>query len=297
MKDLTVSLNDIRLFVEVAHHLNISRAAEVLNMPNSTLSRRISALEQQLGIRLLHRTTRQISLTTPGQQYFQRCMRVLSEFNFATAELRGNLEHASGLLHISMPMEFGVAYIAPLLDHFGRKYPQIKFKLDLTPRRVNLVDEQFDLVIRFSDVVDERLFAKKIMQIPRHLYAAPDYLVQHKIMRVQDLAQQPCVPMFGQLGREWLLVNDKTQEKISVGVDGQFEVNNVSMVKTLCMQGRGVALLSPHLVADELLQGKLLRLLPDWSAEPLPVYLVYTSHVLPVKTRLLVDYLTQAFAV
>ena len=94
-----------------------------------------------------------------------------------------------------------------------------------------------------------------------------------------------------------MLVNDKTQEKISVGVDGQFEVNNVSMVKALCMQGRGVALLSPHLVADELLQGKLLRLLPDWSAEPLPVYLVYTSHVLPVKTRLLVDYLTQAFAV
>lgn len=134
-------LNDMALFVEVVKARSFRRAAEAMGMPNSTLSRRISGLEKEIGLRLLHRTTRKIELTEAGQLYFDRCKRIVDEARLAHEQLGEMLARPSGVLRASLPVDFANIYLAPLIAEFARLYPGISFEFDLTPRQVDLVSE------------------------------------------------------------------------------------------------------------------------------------------------------------
>lgn len=144
-------LNDMALFVEVVKARGFRGAAQALGMPNSTLSRRIGALEKAIGLRLLHRTTRKIELTEAGLIYFERCKRIVDEARLAHEQLGELLAQPSGVLRASLPVDFAVTYLAPLIAEFASLYPGITFDFDLTPRQVDLVSEPFDVAIRMGE--------------------------------------------------------------------------------------------------------------------------------------------------
>jgi len=175
------------LFVEVVKARSFRRAAETIGMPNSTLSRRISDLEKAIGLRLLHRTTRKIELTEAGQLYFERCKPIVDEARLAHEQLGEMVAQPSGVLRVSLPVDFATAFLAPKMAEFSRRYPGISFEFDLTPRRVDLVTEPIDVAIRMGELPDSSLIARQLAIIPRHLYASPRYLGMIRRLAALDL--------------------------------------------------------------------------------------------------------------
>ncbi|WP_143348230.1 LysR family transcriptional regulator [Ensifer adhaerens] len=281
-------LNDMALFVEVAKAKSFRKAADIVGMPNSTLSRRISELEKAIGLRLLHRTTRRIELTEAGQLYFERSKRIVDEARLAHEQLGAMLEQPSGLLRVSMPVDFATLYLTPLIAEFARLYPGITFDFDLTPRRVDLVTEPFDVVIRAGELQDSRLIARLLGRHARYLYASPAYLEAFgEPQDPADLAARDCICM--PRATDWTL--DNGQEKIEVSVGGRFTVNNVGMMGALAVNGQGIALLAERIVANDVAEGRLRRVLPGWQGPSVSVHAITETRLLPAKTQRFIEFL------
>src|SRR5580765_7914821 len=155
-----ISLDDMALFVEVVKAKGFIRAAKSIGMPSSTLSRRISGLEKSIGLRLLNRTTRRVELTEAGRIYFERCKRIVEEAALAHEQLGDMVVNPSGVLRVSLPVDFANVYLTELIVEFARAFPGIRFEFDLTPRVVDLVAEPFDIAIRMGEPVDSALIAR-----------------------------------------------------------------------------------------------------------------------------------------
>ncbi|MEY9741123.1 DNA-binding transcriptional LysR family regulator [Bradyrhizobium japonicum] len=209
-------LNDMALFVEVAKARSFRRAAKTLDMPNSTLSRRIDLLEKEIGLRLLNRTTRKIELTEAGQIYFERCKRIVDEARLAHEQLDGMLAQPSGMLRVSLPVDFANTYLAPLIAAFARQYPDIDFEFDLTPRRVDLVSEPFDLAIRVGESEPSHMIARPLARMPGYLYASPRYLdINGEPHEPADLTHHQCLCMTKVSA--WTLHRGAQMEQTDVG--------------------------------------------------------------------------------
>jgi DNA-binding transcriptional LysR family regulator len=283
-------LNDMALFVEVVKARSFRRAAEAIGMPNSTLSRRISALEKAIGLRLLHRTTRKIELTGAGQLYFERSKRIVDEARLAHEQLGEMLAQPSGLLRVSLPVDFATIYLAPLVAEFARRYPGISFEFDLTPRRVDLVAEPFDVAIRMGELADSHLIARQLARLPRYLYASPRYLeISGEPKKPDDLAQHECLRM--PRATTWTL--DDGTKKVEVAVGGRFTLNSVGMIRRLATLDLGIALHAEAIVADDLAAGRLRRVLPQWQATPIAVYAITETRLLPAKTQRFIEFLQE----
>lgn len=283
-------LDDMALFVEVAKARSFRRAAEAVGMPNSTLSRRISELEKAIGLRLLHRTTRKIELTEAGQLYYERSKRIVDEARLAHEQLGAMLEQPSGVLRVSLPVDFATIYLTPLIAEFARRYPGITFEFDLTPRRVDLVAEPVDVVIRMGELEDSRLIARLLGRHPRYLYASPRYLEASGEPRdPADLAQQECICM--PKTTAWTL--DDGRKKIEVTVGGRFRLNSVGMMRALAVNDQGIALLTEQIVADDLAEGRLKRVLPEWKGTSISVHAITETRLLPAKTQRFIEFLQE----
>jgi DNA-binding transcriptional LysR family regulator len=283
-------LNDMAVFVEVVKARSFRRAAATIGMPNSTLSRRISGLEKAIGLRLLHRTTRRIELTEAGQLYFERCKRIVDEARLAHEQLGEMLAQPSGVLRVSLPVDFASIHLAPLIAEFARRYPGISFELDLTPRRVDLVTEPFDVAIRMGESPDSNLIARQFARLPRHLYASPRYLERSgEPNEPGDLAQHQCLCM--PRATTWTL-KDATKE-VEVAASGRFTLNSVGMIRRLATLDIGIALLAEDIVADDLANGRLRRVLPRWQASPISVYAITETRLLPAKTQRFIEFLRE----
>lgn len=286
-------LDDMALFVEVVKARSFRGAAEVLGMPNSTISRRIGMLEKALSLRLLHRTTRRIELTEAGQVYFERSKRIVEEARLAHLELGEMLAQPTGVLRASLPVDFAVTYLAPLIAEFSQLYPGISFDIDLTPRRIDLVSERFDIAIRMGEPADSHLIARPLARLVSHLYAAPSYLAQRGVpTSPEDLEQHDCMGMIRE-GR-WTLTRGDSRCEVPVG--GRFHLNNVGMIKRLSTLGLGVILVPEEIVADELGSGQLRRILPEWQGKPMSVYALTETRLLPAKTQRFIEFLREKLA-
>lgn len=284
-------LNDMALFVEVIKANSFRGAAEAVGMPNSTVSRRIAELERRIGLRLLNRTTRRIELTEGGRLYYERCRRIVDEARLAHEELSELVENPSGLIRLSMPIDFGVVYLAPLLAEFAERYPQIKFDLDLTPKRLDLIRDPVDLVIRIGALPDSQLIARPLGTLQRSLFASPSYLARHGVpSSPAELLQHQCLRM---LDAPWVLQDAK--QKLSLAVQGRYQLNNIGMLRRLTLLGQGIAMLVDEMIDEDLTQGRLQRVLPNWKAETLPVYAITETRLVPAKVRVLIDFLTDQF--
>lgn len=281
-------LNDMALFVEVVKAKSFRRAAEAIGMPNSTLSRRIGALEKAIGLRLLHRTTRRIELTEAGQLYFERSKRIVDEARLAHEQLGEMLAQPSGLLRVSLPVDFGTIYLAPLIAEFAQCYPGISFEFDLTPRRVDMVAEPFDVAIRMGELADSQLIARQLARLPRYLYASPRYMeLFGEPKKPDDLVKHACLCM--PKADTWTL--DDGTKKVEVAVGGRFTLNSVGMIRRLATLDLGIALHAEAIVADDLAAGRLRRVLPKWQAAPISVYAITETRLLPAKTQRFIEFL------
>lgn len=283
-------LNEMALFVEVVKAMSFRRAAEAIGVPNSTLSRRISVLEKAIGLRLLHRTTRKIELTEAGQLYYERCRRIVEEARLAHEQLGEMLAQPSGVLRASLPVDFANIFLAPLIADFARRYPGITFEFDLTPRRVDLVTEPFDVAIRMGEPQNSNLIARQLASLPGYLYASPRYLeISGEPRQPSDLAEHECLGF--PKGGLWTLRNGAETVEVSVG--GRFVLNSVGMIRRLATLDMGVILTPEEVVAEDLANGRLRRVLPEWQGAPISVYALTETRLLPAKTQRFIEFLRE----
>jgi DNA-binding transcriptional LysR family regulator len=286
-----MALQDMSLFVEVARALSFTRASEASGIPIATLSRRVAALEKRVGVRLFERTTRRLALTEPGRRYQERCESIVQEADIAHEVLKEAAERPAGHLRVSMPVEFGLTYIAPIIDEFARRYPAITMDAELSPRPANFLDEKVDVSIRLGEIREPSLIARRLGDAARLLYASPSYLGKRgELGQPSDLGEHDCVlQSYMAQPKIWRLVSGK--RSVDVDVHGRFSTNNVSMTLRFAEQGHGVAALSPAVARPAEDAGAIRRVLADWSFPPMPVHAVMTSRLLPARVRVFVDFL------
>lgn len=285
-------LNDMALFVEVVKARGFRHAAAAVGLPNSTVSRRISNLEKAIGLRLLHRTTRKIELTEAGQIYFERCKRIVDEAKLAHEQLGEILAQPSGILRASLPVDFATIYLAPLIAEFARKYPGIRFDFDLTPRLVDLVSEPFDVAIRMGHPPDSNLIARQLASLPCYLYASPRYLKNAgEPADPSDLAQHECLGFRTLKSHAWTLRH--ADESMDVAVGGRFQLNSMGLIRRLASMDLGIAVLPAEIVAEDVAQEKLRRILVEWEGTPTPVYAMTETRLLPAKTQRFIEFLRE----
>jgi DNA-binding transcriptional LysR family regulator len=283
-------LNDMALFVEVVKVMSFRRAAEATCVPSSTLSRRIGALEKGIGLRLLNRTTRKIELTEAGQCYYDRCKQIVAEARLAHEQLGEMLAQPSGVLRASLPVDFATTFLAPLIPEFSHRYPGITFEFDLSPRNVDMVAEPFDVAIRMGEQQDSNLIARQLARLPSYLYASPRYLeLLGEPSEPADLVQHECLNI--QKAGEWTLLKGTQITKVSVG--SKFAINNVGMIRRLATLDMGIVLMSEKIVGDDLNNGRLRRILPQWQGSPVSVYAITETRLLPAKTRCFIEFLSE----
>jgi DNA-binding transcriptional LysR family regulator len=285
----------MRLFVEVARTKSFRRAADALDMPNSTVSRHIAELEKTIGLRLLHRSTRKVELTEAGEVYFKRCQSIVEEAQIAHESLLDVAERPSGTLRVSMPADLAAGYLAPIIADFAKKYPLIAFEFDTSPRPVDLQTEAFDLAIRIGPppTAPLTLVARPIAMLSRYLYASSEYLKSAAPLRhPNDLDRHVvCIVEGATRPGEVARTFHRGDESVEVKVGARFSMNSVALSRALAIRGAGLAVLDNVLAQDDITLGRLVRVLPDWSLAPLQVHAVTDTRLLPARTRLFIEFL------
>ncbi len=300
-------LSDIALFVEVAGAKSFTRAAHKLEVPASTLSRRIKVLERAVGLTLLHRTTRKVELSDAGAAYFARCAHLVTEASTAHLAIAVNAQVAQGTLRVACTADFATLYLAPLVIAFTQAHPAVNVELQLSPAAVDLHHEHVDCALRIGRLPDSPLVARRVATLALGLYAAPSYLrVAPPLPGPQALTQHMCIRMRSdEAGSTWRLAPRQTRpdvplaketQRVSVPVQGRFVVSSVFMIRELALQGAGIGVLDQHLAAPDVAAGRLVPVLPEWELAAVPLHLLTASRLVPAKVRLFGDLLAQRFA-
>ncbi|MGO4326949.1 LysR substrate-binding domain-containing protein [Cupriavidus sp. 2TAF22] len=283
-------LNDIAVFVRVAQFESFSRAALALGMPVSTVSRKVTALEERLGVTLLQRTTRKLSLTAQGRAYFDQCSEPLSHLYDAERVITETQKKPEGLLRISGPVMLEQEPFYAFLSSFLRNYPRIQVDLYFTNVFVDLIAENVDVAIRFGDLRDSSLVAQRVGRSIRHLVASPEYARNHHLpARPADISQHPCVLINARNNEtEWHLVSGR--KSVNVRVTGPVAARDFHIVSAFALRGHGIALLPSGYSDAHIARGELVRILPEWSSPEIFVHAVYpTRRFTPSKLKAFLD--------
>jgi len=290
-------MDELGVFVTVVEEQGFSAAAKRLDSTPAAVSRRIKALEHRLGVRLLQRTTRTLRLTEAGELYFRAVSRLLGDLRAVEEQLEAVTGQASGELRIVAPMSFGQRRLAPMVARFALMHPKLRVTLLLDDRETDIVAEGIDLAVRIAYPSDSSLVARPIAPVPRYFCASPDYLVRRGTPRSPtDLLQHDCLHYNVISEREeWTFGGSEGDETIVM--KGVFCSNNGEVLAEAAMQGLGITLLPDFIIEDALADGRLVRILEGRERSPLTLSVLYPSrqHV-PVKTRLFIDRMVEAFA-
>lgn len=287
----------IEAFVRVAECGSFSKAAERLNSSKSVVSRQVGALEAELGARLLHRTTRALTLTEAGRGYFERAGRILADLAEANSSV-GQLQAAPrGRLRISAPVSFGFLHLAGVIPDFLERYPDVDIDLVMNDRFVDLVEEGFDTAVRIGKLEDSSLVARKIAPARRTISASPAYLQKRGTpASPDDLKAHECL-CYSNLGlsQEWRFVRADGRPW-PVEVRGRLHANNGDALRAAALRGFGLAVLPSFLVGSDFQSGALVSVLDAFMAQDSGVYAVYphARHLSP-KVRAFVDFLAERF--
>jgi DNA-binding transcriptional LysR family regulator len=290
-------LNAMRVFVTVVDAGSLSAAADKLDMSRPVVTRYVAELEQWTGARLLHRTTRRLSLTAAGEELLPRCRQVLELAGDMQAAVRHPAEAPSGQLRITASTSFAQAQLAGAVADYVRRYPGVAVDLVLLDRAVNLVDERIDLAIRVSAEIDPNLIARRLSVCRSVVCATPAYLKAHgQPQRVEELAQRNCLT-HSYFGRSlWNFTRKADGQPVSVAVAGNLSTNDAASLMALARAGAGIAMLPTYLTSGLLQSGELVSLFPDHEPQVLGVYAVYASRKhMPSALRTLLDFLAERF--
>jgi DNA-binding transcriptional LysR family regulator len=287
-----MDLNELLVFARVVQAGSFTAAARELRMPKSTVSRKVSELEERIGAQLLHRTTRKLRLTDAGQTYYEHCARIVAEAEEAEQAVTRLQSAPHGLLRVTTPLTFN--FLGPLVAEFMKRYPEVQLELLCTDHRVDLMKEGFDVAVRAGRLADSALTARKLGTIERIVVAAPAYLKARGTPRTpKDLEKHDCI-LFGTRLERTVWTLHSGGKSVEVPVRARMAVNEPDMLCALTRSGSGVSLLPALYYTPDLAAGRLQHLLPDWCSSGTPIHAVYpsTRHRSP-KVTAFVDFLRE----
>lgn len=284
------AFKQVESFVSVATRGSLSAAARAEGVTPAVIGRRLDALEQRLGVKLLTRTTRSIALTFEGAAFLEDCQRILNDLANAEASVSLGGVKASGHLRVSAPAGFGRLHVAPLLREFLEVNTEVSCTLDLTDRVVDLVNESIDCAIRIGELPDSSLVSIRLADNRRVVVASPVYLARHGSPATpQDLAVHNCLSLGQQRG--WLFCDEKG-ETLTVKVSGRLECNDGAVLHAAALAGEGLAWRSRWEVDVDLRSGRLVSVLDDFAAPTMGIYAVFPQRKrLALRVRLFIDHL------
>lgn len=289
---MTLTIGAIPIFVAVLDAGSFTGAADRLGVTKSAVSRRISDLEDDLGVRLLHRTTRRLSLTEAGERYLRYARRALSEAQAAEDAASSLQDSPRGHLRINTPMSFGRLHVAPAIPDFLARYPDIRVEMTMEDRTIDLVEGGYDVGIRVGVLAESSLIARRLAPSRNVVCATPAYLEQHPpVLTPRDLLQHNCLRYaYFSEANEWTFTREDQREPVRVS--GSYQVNNSEALREAVLAGVGVARVPLFVVGEDLRRGRLTRVLPHYDMPAQYVHAVWPERAyLPRKVRVFVDFL------
>lgn len=286
-------LNDVPLVVEVARQKSFSRAAEILGIGASTLSRRIKLLEERMGVLLFYRDTRNVEPTDNGLLLLERCEFILEEANKAYEAIVWNMQNPAGLLRIGIFRDLYDSHLKQGIVDFAARWPDIRMDLSFVEHAVDMRTDPYDVAFLMSPFIAPPLVARKLMTIKPLLYASADFLARHQQPQSpKDLHQLPCI-VLERFGNRWPMSDG--EREIIVELQPKYTFSTVEMCRDFCLAGHGVALLRDLTALPDEQAGRLVRVLPEWTGMEHDVCMVTGSSQLPRRVRLFVDHMLSLY--
>jgi len=285
---------EMQTFAAVVDAGSFVAAAEGLGHSKAAVSRRVADLEARLGSRLLHRTTRRLSLTPEGEVFLSRCRELLSDLEEAEAEIASRSGQAAGLLRLNAPVTFGIRRLAPLWAMFRDRHRKVRLDITLSDRLVDLVEEGYDMAIRIGALRSSSLIARKLADTRLVVCASPAYLEAHGTPSTpEEIADHAVIGYsYWSAGEEWRL--EGPGGTVTVRTNPIIHSNNGDTCREVAVAGQGIILQPEFVVGDDISTGRLVELMPDYQAGNLGVYAVYPSRrYMPPKIRALIDFLVE----
>ncbi len=289
-------LKQIEAFVSAATRGSLSAAARLEGVTPAIIGRRLDALETRLGVKLLLRTTRKLTITFEGQAFLEDCQKTLNDLANAEAAVSLGSVRASGQLRVSAPSGFGRQHVAPLVGDFMLANPEVRVNLNLSDRLVDLLNENIDCAIRIGELTDSSLISVRLGEMRRMVVASPAYLVARGVPREPaDLAMHECLSLGQQRG--WVFRDPQGGQVDTIKVGGSFECNDGAVLHEWALAGRGLAWRSLWEVGQDLKEGRLTSVLDAWQAPPMGIYAVFPQRKhLPLRVRLFIDLLKETYS-
>lgn len=291
-----LDLQQINSFLAVVRHGSFVSAAEATNLSKAAISRHVADLEAHLGLRLLHRTTRRLSLTEDGQRFHARAVELAAALDELETETVSHGGHAVGMLRINAPLSFGLLHLAPLWPRFLAANPNVSLDIDLNDRIVDLVDEGYDLAIRITNLPDSRLISRQLASTRMALCASPQYVEKHGRPKTpEDLANHHIVSYSYLTSKDdWRFAGPHGE--VRVRVNPRIRTNSGDTCRLAALAHQGIILQPDFLIGEDLKQGTLVELMPGYDAFTLGIHVVYASRKhMSLKMRRMLDFLVNAF--
>lgn len=292
-----LDLQQLSSFLAVVRAGSFVAAADAMGLSKAAVSRHVAELESHLGVRLLHRTTRRLSLTDDGQRFHARAVELAAALEELEAETASSGGEATGQLRINAPLTFGNLHLAPLWPRFTAAHPKVSLDITLNDRVVDLVEEGYDVAVRITNRLDPQLVSRKLASTRIVLCASPGYLAAHGApIHPRELAAHEVLAYsYWAGGDDWSFKGPDGDA--TVRVNPRIHTNSGDTCRLAALQDQGIILQPDFLVGDDLRRGDLVELMPAFRSIELGVHAIYASRKhLPMKTRRLVDFLVDAFA-
>lgn len=285
-------LGAIRAFIKVAEAGSFTRAAEQLELSASSMTRTVSDLEEKIGTRLLHRTTRKLALTEAGKIYLERCRNILQDLDEVDALVGSNATRVSGKLRLVAPALFAMRKLPPVLAAFQAAYPDVTIEMVLADRNVDLIEEEFDLgILAAARLTGMTLVSRHLTSTDYYACASPEYIARHgQPTHPSDLERHACLVFRTEHAGDEVVFRDLHEMNIVAHPKVTFLANNIGMVRAAALAGMGIATLSAYLVDDDIRSGRLMRVLPEYQLPGSEFRVVYSSRkFLSAKVKAFVD--------
>lgn len=292
-----MDLSGVEVFIQVVKTGSFTAAGERLRIPKSTVSRRVTRLEQELGARLIHRTTRQLRLTEVGASFFERVSKAMDDLEEAARSVSDDQDVPRGLLRVTAPIDFGVSYLGEILRSFRELHQEVEVEVEITQRTVNLVEEGFDVALRAGRLADSSLIATKLSDVEFGIFASPEYLAgRPALLTLSDLAAHECLLFRGQSApHRWTV--EGPEGLLEMEVHGGLYGRDFAFLRSAALAHAGVAQLPSFIVAQDVTAGRLTQLLSENTAILGALYLVYpTARQLSAKVRAFREHLMSHLA-
>jgi len=292
------TLDGIKTVIAVVETGSFTAASERLGMSKALVSKYIGEVEKQLDVRLFNRSTRRLALTETGQSYYEKALPLIEEFTELVDNVTGVQANPQGFLRISVPVTFGEMKLSSVLPKFLKKYPQMQLDIQLTDKKIDMLEEGVDVVIRIGGVDDSSLIAKKINTYPLILCASKNYLSEFgRPKKPQDISQHNCIIDSNfRIGKHWPIISPDNQTQ-SVTVTSNVSANSPRAVKEIAMNDGGIAMIPEFIVEDALKDGRLETVLPGYHTLEFGLFAIYPHRrYLAKKVRCFIDFLTEEFS-